>query len=313
MSAVAKRRRTKPAAAPQEPDPAKPGSARPVWRRREVPTTPRRALIPSARECRSPNRVPIPSARNRRNAPFSFSRQKQIPFSRVWSLNARIGGKDMRTCLLVITVSLLLAMGGLPARAQFPPPSRDLELYRSPWGIGTDMVLDPVDSTVWVSFGDSVYHYDANNILLSKTRLWLPTWLCVDTHDGSCWVEDAGAQEYGDSGPPTGLFTRPPSSISPRTGVSRSPSGDSQMPPRPAACFPPSAARMAPCGSSRNRQAKGTRTPLAWCEFLPPARCSPKTTPSMTPWAGSHLSSTPTMAPAGSTSTALGARARDLH
>ena len=50
-------------------------------------------------------------------------------------------------------------------------PLHYFEVWRSPWGMGTGLTINPTDGSLWACMGDSVFHYDANHTLLSKTEL----------------------------------------------------------------------------------------------------------------------------------------------
>ena len=63
----------------------------------------------------------------------------------------------------------------------------------APGGMGAGLTVNPTDGSLWACMGDSVFHYDANHNLLSKTELWWPQSPCVNPNDGSCWVAEYGA------------------------------------------------------------------------------------------------------------------------
>ncbi len=97
----------------------------------------------------------------------------------------------MRACLLTVTILFLLARCCAPGWAA-GEPLHHFEVWRSPFGYGAGAVINPTDGSVWACMGDSVYHYDTDNTLLSRTELWWPQTPCVDADDGSCWVVEAG-------------------------------------------------------------------------------------------------------------------------
>ncbi len=85
----------------------------------------------------------------------------------------------MRTCLLAVMIGLALSVLVLPRWAA-GEPLHHFEVWRSPLGYGAGAVINPTDGSVWACMGDSVYHYDIDSTLLSKTELWWPVAPCVD-------------------------------------------------------------------------------------------------------------------------------------
>ena len=97
----------------------------------------------------------------------------------------------MRSFLFVVMLPLLVAMLCVPVSAK-DEPLHHFEVYRSQFGYGYGLAINPTDGTVWACIGDSLYHYGTDNTLLSKTELWWPQMPCVNASDGSCWVVEAG-------------------------------------------------------------------------------------------------------------------------
>jgi len=96
----------------------------------------------------------------------------------------------MRACCLILAAVLLACVWAGPA-----PAMHEWEVWRSPFGKGNGLAVNPSDGTAWASLGDSVYHYAADQTLLSKTEVWAPQSVGVDARDGSCWVVEGGPQD----------------------------------------------------------------------------------------------------------------------
>lgn len=82
-------------------------------------------------------------------------------------------------------VILTLLLAPRPAMAL-----HEQEVFRSAWGIGRDVEVNPSDNSVWAAIGSRVYHLAAGGTILSSTDFWMPHWLAVNPLDGSCWVVD---------------------------------------------------------------------------------------------------------------------------
>ena len=101
----------------------------------------------------------------------------------------------MRVWQLFVAIGLLLGLIVRPAMAANEPP-RFFEVWRSPWGLGHGLTINPTDGSLWACMGDSVFHYDANHNLLNKIELCWPCTPCVDPTDGSCWVVEWGPFDW---------------------------------------------------------------------------------------------------------------------
>ena len=64
------------------------------------------------------------------------------------------------------------------------------EVWRSEWGVGRQVAVNPTDNSVWAAVGSRVYHLAADGTEVSRTELWTPYAVAVNPTDGSCWVAD---------------------------------------------------------------------------------------------------------------------------
>ena len=95
----------------------------------------------------------------------------------------------MRVWQLLVATGLLSGLVVRPTAAA-NEPMHYFEVWRSPWGMGTGLTVSAMDGSLWACMGDSVFHYDANHTLLSRTELWWPQSPCVNPNDGTCWVAE---------------------------------------------------------------------------------------------------------------------------
>jgi len=65
------------------------------------------------------------------------------------------------------------------------------EAWRSPFGAGRSVSVNPTDGSVWAATGSSIMHLAADGTVLRQINgFWNPESVSVNTADGSCWVAD---------------------------------------------------------------------------------------------------------------------------
>jgi DNA-binding beta-propeller fold protein YncE len=92
-----------------------------------------------------------------------------------------------RRCLLSLVVLLPFLF---PTAA---PAETVVEAWRSPFGFGRAVSVNPTDASVWAATGSSVMHLAADGAILGQTNGFLgPSSVSANPSDGSCWVADQG-------------------------------------------------------------------------------------------------------------------------